>query len=79
MRKAKWTVASFAAMIMLMVFCPTARARAEAAWTILFNGTASKTEVIETDSGPMVPVYFPVPKEGESDSYGVLIETDVAT
>lgn len=79
MRKAKWTVASFAAMMMLMVFCPTARARAEAAWTILFNGTASKTEVIETDSGPMVPVYFPVPKEGESDSYGVLIETDVAT
>lgn len=72
-------VLSFTALVLFFVACPTARARAEAAWDVLFNGTVSKTKVVATDSGDMVPVYFEVPAEGESQAYGVRIETDSAT
>ena len=55
---------------------PTAQVRAEAAWQILFNGSPSKLTAIETDGGPMIPVYFPIPEEGEKQAYGVQLEND---
>lgn len=80
MKKSKYLSGlGFAALLALMVLSPTARARAQAAWQVLFNGTVSNIEVIDGESGPVVPIYFSVPPEGESESYGVLIETDVAS
>ena len=66
------------AFAVLMLASPVYRARAQAAWEVLFNGEVSKTEVHTTENGSYVPVFFPVPEEGESQSYGVLIETDGA-
>lgn len=62
----------------LFLAFPEYRARAEAAWQILFNGKVSKSRIIETESGTVVPVYVQVPREGESATYGVHIETDAA-
>ena len=53
--------------------------QAESAWKFLFNGKESKTAILDTDAGKMVPVYFSVPKEGRKQTYGVLIETDPVT
>ncbi len=55
---------------------PDMRARAEAAWKILVNGEPSRLVVLETPTGPVVPVYLPVPEEGKKQSYGILLETD---
>lgn len=54
-------------------------AQAESAWKLLFNGEKSTTAILETDDGRMIPVYFPVPKEGRKQTYGVQIETDPVT
>lgn len=70
---------SLAALVLFFVASPVARARAETAWQVLFNGDLSKTKIVVTDAGPMIPVYIPIPPEGESQSYGVLIETDSAS
>lgn len=80
MRKLRWTRGlAVTALVLLFVASPTARARAAGAWEVLFNGSVSKAKVVSTDSGDMVPVYFAVPPEGETQSYGVLIETDSAS
>jgi hypothetical protein len=77
MKKFYWRAALLGLVLSTIILTfPTYRARAQAAWEILFNGKASKTVLIQTDTGDMVPVYFAVPAEGESASYGVLIETD---
>lgn len=60
-----------------LAFLSPYRARAQAAWQILFNGTVSGKEVIVNGDQALVPVYFPVPGEGEDATYGVHIETDV--
>ena len=79
MKRSKWAWAlSFTALVLLFVASPTARARAETAWQVLCNGSVSKTEIVSTDSGDMVPVYLELPREGESQSYGILVETDAA-
>lgn len=69
-------IALFALLLMgLVMSSADYRARAQAAWEVLFNGKTSKTQVLTTESGPHVPVYFAVPDSG-AQSYGVLIETD---
>jgi hypothetical protein len=79
MKRSKWGWSvGFAALVLFFVASPVARARAEAAWQVLFNGTVSKTKVVSTDSGDRIPVYLEVPRDGESQSYGILIETDAA-
>lgn len=80
MKNPKYLPGLICLLFMGGILCfPTARARAQAAWQVLFNGSESQTEVLMTDSGPVVPVYFPVPEEGEVGSYGVLLETDVSS
>ena len=76
--RSKWMIALTCAMLAAIFANPTARARAQGAWEILFNGSVTNTEVIETDTGDMVPVYFEVPREGETATYGVHIETDAS-
>lgn len=63
-------------MTLALLANPTARVRAEAAWKILFNGTETTMQAVETDSGPMIAVYFPLPDEGATESYGVQLEND---
>lgn len=67
------------AILVFLIATPEYRARAEAAWQIIFNGTVSHSQVIQTDSGPMIPVYLPVPDPKEPATYGIHIETDVAS
>lgn len=72
----RYTLLLAAVLAVFLLANPNARVRAEAAWKILFNGQPSTMKAVETDSGPMIAVYFPVPEEGEKQSYGVLLEND---
>lgn len=66
------------AFAFLLILHPTASARADAAWHILFNGLPSETAIHATETGKMVPVSFAVPPEGQRHEYRVLIESDPA-
>lgn len=67
------------ALLAIQLAHPDLALRAEAAWSILFNGEPSKLSVIDTPDGQVVPVYFPAPKEGRKQIYGVQLETDPIT
>ena len=66
-------VMTFAGLVALH---PTASARADAAWHIVFNGLPSEMAIQTTETSRMVPVSFPVPPEGQRQEYRVLVESD---
>ena len=79
MKKMTKTITALSLLFLLsLLIVPEYRARAEAAWQVLCNGKVTNTQMIETDSGAVVSVTFPVPAIGETQSYGVLLETDPA-
>lgn len=78
MSRYKWCAGLTLGLMVSFLLFPEFPARAQAAWQVLFNGTVSKTQIVNTESGDLVPVYFEVPREGETESYGVLLETDSA-
>lgn len=57
---------------------PTAAARADAAWKVIFNGLPSETVIQETETGRILPVSFQVPPAGHRRQYSVWIETDAS-
>lgn len=75
--KTKTRPAVFAASLLIaLLLHPAYRARAAAAWEILFNGSPSQVELIQTDTETMLPVYFELPEAGESATFSVHIERD---
>lgn len=75
----KFFLTTVLAFTLCLLLSPRYQARAQAAWQILLNGSVSKTQILETEGGRVVPIYFPVPEEGESVSYAIQMESDPLT
>ena len=52
---------------------PYTSAAASNSWRVLFNGVDSDLEVIESDSGLLVPIYFPVAESAKGERYTIHI------
>ena len=53
---------------------PYTSAAASNSWKVLFNGAESDLQVVDSDSGLLVPVYFPVAETMKGERYSVHIQ-----
>lgn len=74
----KFLLLTVTGFLLLLSLHPGAKARASAAWRVLYNGAPSEIALMDTETGKVVPVSFQVPPEGQRHQYTVWVESDKA-